>query len=82
MNHRRPGHDRPAIMVPRVRGGLECIRRYPYRVGKDASSGGRAPARSLEHKEVTLSSEILDKFSELITTALGLVAAQAWNAAI
>jgi uncharacterized membrane protein len=29
-----------------------------------------------------LSSEILDKFSELITTALGLVAALAWNAAI
>lgn len=29
-----------------------------------------------------MSSEILDKFSELITTALGLVAALAWNAAI
>jgi hypothetical protein len=29
-----------------------------------------------------LSAEVLDKFSELITTALGLVAALAWNAAI
>ena len=29
-----------------------------------------------------MSGEVLDKFSELITTALGLVAALAWNAAI
>jgi hypothetical protein len=29
-----------------------------------------------------VSAEILDKFSELITTALGLVAALAWNEAI
>jgi hypothetical protein len=29
-----------------------------------------------------LSGEILDKFSQLITTALGLVAALAWNDAI
>jgi hypothetical protein len=29
-----------------------------------------------------LSAEVLDKFSELITTALGLVAALAWNEAI
>jgi len=29
-----------------------------------------------------LTGEVLDKFSELITTALGLVAALAWNAAI
>jgi hypothetical protein len=29
-----------------------------------------------------LSGEVLDKFSDLITTALGLVAALAWNAAI
>jgi hypothetical protein len=29
-----------------------------------------------------LSAEVLDQFSELITTALGLVAAQAWNEAI
>ena len=29
-----------------------------------------------------LTSEVLDKFSELITTALGLVAALAWNEAI
>jgi hypothetical protein len=28
-----------------------------------------------------LTSEVLDKFSELITTALGLVAALAWNTA-
>jgi Family of unknown function (DUF5654) len=29
-----------------------------------------------------LTGEILDKFSQLITTALGLVAALAWNEAI
>ena len=29
-----------------------------------------------------MSAEVLDKFSELITTALGLVAALAWNDAI
>ena len=29
-----------------------------------------------------LTGEVLDKFSELITTALGLVAALAWNTAI
>jgi hypothetical protein len=29
-----------------------------------------------------LSGEVLDKFSQLITTALGLVAALAWNTAI
>lgn len=29
-----------------------------------------------------MSAEVLDKFSELIITALGLVAALAWNAAI
>jgi len=29
-----------------------------------------------------LTSEILDKFSQLVTTALGLVAALAWNEAI
>ena len=29
-----------------------------------------------------MSAEVLDKFSEFITTALGLVAAQAWNEAI
>jgi hypothetical protein len=29
-----------------------------------------------------LTSDVLDKFSELITTALGLVAALAWNTAI
>lgn len=32
--------------------------------------------------EETLTGEILDKFSQLITTALGLVAALAWNDAI
>ena len=35
-----------------------------------------------EWKEMPLTSEVLDKFSELITTALGLVAALAWNTAI
>jgi hypothetical protein len=29
-----------------------------------------------------LSSEVLEKFSQLVTTALGLVAALAWNTAI
>ncbi|MDP8951923.1 MAG: DUF5654 family protein [Actinomycetota bacterium] len=29
-----------------------------------------------------MTSEVLDKFAQLITTALGLVAALAWNAAI
>jgi uncharacterized protein DUF5654 len=29
-----------------------------------------------------VTAEVLDKFSELIATALGLVAALAWNAAI
>ena len=33
-------------------------------------------------KEEALAGEILDKFSQLITTALGLVAALAWNEAI
>ena len=33
-------------------------------------------------KEERLTAEVLDKFSELITTALGLVAALAWNEAI
>jgi glycerol uptake facilitator-like aquaporin len=37
----------------------------------------------LEHKEKeTLTAEVLDKFAQLITTALGLVAALAWNDAI
>jgi riboflavin biosynthesis pyrimidine reductase len=35
-----------------------------------------------DRKEMPLTSEVLDKFAELITTALGLVAALAWNAAI
>jgi hypothetical protein len=33
-------------------------------------------------KETELSGEVLDKFAQLITTALGLVAALAWNTAI
>jgi Family of unknown function (DUF5654) len=33
-------------------------------------------------KETALTGEVLDKFYQLITTALGLVAALAWNAAI
>jgi hypothetical protein len=39
-------------------------------------------SRKWSGEEATVSAEILDKFSELITTALGLVAALAWNAAI
>jgi hypothetical protein len=33
-------------------------------------------------KETALTGEVLDRFSQLITTALGLVAALAWNTAI
>jgi hypothetical protein len=33
-------------------------------------------------KEKVLTGEVLDRFSQLITTALGLVAALAWNTAI
>jgi hypothetical protein len=33
-------------------------------------------------KEEKLTAEVLDKFAQLITTALGLVAALAWNTAI
>ena len=33
-------------------------------------------------KETPLTSEVLDKFAHLITTALGLVAALPWNTAI
>jgi len=33
-------------------------------------------------KGIPLTGEVLNKFSELITTALGLVAALAWNTAI
>lgn len=33
-------------------------------------------------KETGLTGEVLDKFAQLITTALGLVAALAWNTAI
>jgi uncharacterized membrane protein len=33
-------------------------------------------------KEKALTGEVLDRFSQLITTALGLVAALAWNTAI
>ena len=35
-----------------------------------------------DEEEQALTGEILDKFSQLITTALGLVAALAWNEAI
>jgi hypothetical protein len=35
-----------------------------------------------DRKEISLTSEVLDKFAQLITTALGLVAALAWNTAI
>ena len=44
-------------------------------------SSGRRKAGSSQ-KEETVTAEVPDKFSELITTALGLVAALAWNAAI
>jgi hypothetical protein len=43
---------------------------------------GYHPHRESGEKEEALTGEILDKFSQLITTALGLVAALAWNDAI
>ena len=61
----------------------------PSRVGQGTvlpPEERRPPARgtqqSQREKEETLTAEVLDKFSELITTAMGLVAALAWNAAI
>ena len=33
-------------------------------------------------KETALTGEVLDKFAQLVTTAVGLVAALAWNTAI
>ncbi len=42
----------------------------------------REVGRRAREKEEKLTAEVLDKFSELITTALGLVAALAWNEAI
>ncbi len=47
-----------------------------YRVDADRRETGS------RWKEAKLTAEVLDKISELITTALGLVAALAWNAAI
>lgn len=38
--------------------------------------------KASDWKEIRLTSEVLDKFAQLITTALGLVAALAWNTAI
>ncbi len=57
---------------------LPCRIRYgPARGDRRRGVGSRA-----REKEEKLTAEVLDKFSELITTALGLVAALAWNAAI
>ena len=42
----------------------------------------RTTADPNDRKERALTAEVLDKFSTLITTALGLVAALAWNTAI
>jgi hypothetical protein len=46
------------------------------------SEGRAGPSGKPAGKEGTLTAEVLDKFAELITVALGLVAALAWNAAI
>ena len=53
-----------------------CLNTWEYACRTDANQ------REVGNKEETLSAEVLDKFSELITTALGLVAALAWNEAI
>ena len=46
-------------------------------------TGPRDRTDTAKHrKEMALRGEVLDKFSQLITTALGLVAALAWNTAI
>jgi Mg2+/Co2+ transporter CorB len=47
-----------------------------------APRGADRRIAAIGYKEAMVSGEVLDKFSELITTALGLVAALAWNAAI
>ena len=47
-----------------------------------AEYGRVALSRESSHKEEKMTSEVLDKFVQLITTALGLVAALAWNDAI
>ena len=46
------------------------------------SKGKAVPSGKPAGKEGTLTAEVLDKFAELITVALGLVAALAWNEAI
>ena len=46
------------------------------------NEGKAGPSGKLAGKEGMLTAEVLDKFAELITVALGLVAALAWNEAI
>jgi len=59
-------------------------RPLPCRIWYGPARGDRrrGVGSGAREKEETLTAEVLDKFSELITTALGLVAALAWNAAI
>jgi magnesium-transporting ATPase (P-type) len=65
---------------------LGCI--APALLASEKAGASRILADADRHemgnsqKEGPLSAEVLDKFSELITTALGLVAALAWNEAI
>ncbi len=54
------------------RGYLGCI----------AGAMSRRETGVAKKEETELTAEVLDKFSDLITTALGLVAALAWNEAI
>ena len=60
----------------------DFLRLHPeYRLDGDGGASG-TPRRDGRSEGDALSSEVLDNFSQLITTALGLVAALAWNTAI
>lgn len=80
MGHSGPALKRPPgeAYVPRnqTRGGAVYVR-------VESLGGGYRRSRDRQTvEEEALTGEILDKFSQLITTALGLVAALAWNDAI
>jgi hypothetical protein len=61
----------------------EFLRAHPeYRTDGDSDGGRGWEGTKGDWKEMPLTHEVLDKFSELITTALGLVASLARNTAI
>jgi hypothetical protein len=74
------GSSASLVELTRTRAYLSWF--FPCRIGWGPRAGwtsGRRKAGS-DQKEETVSAEVLDKVSGLITTALGLVAALAWNA--